>query len=76
VSGFTAYLALRQQGLNGGPSLTLRSIAEKIHNDGTLLDCLVHIEQIGTRDPAILNGLFPRGAVFSDSDNDIQAIVT
>ena len=33
------------------------------------------VEQIGARDPAILNSLLPRSTVLSNPDNDIHTIV-
>jgi hypothetical protein len=57
------------------PCLTLRSITEQVHDDCTLLDRLVDLEQVLAGHPSILNSLFPAGTVFSHTDNNIQAIV-
>lgn len=70
------YLSLRQLGLDRRPSLALRSIAEEVHDDRTLRDSLVDIEQIRTRNPAILLGLLPRRSIFPDPNDDVHAIIT
>lgn len=62
--------------LDGGPSLGLSSIGEKVHDDGTSGDGLIDLEQVLSWNPAILNGILPRLTVLSDTDNDIHAVVT
>jgi hypothetical protein len=54
----------------------LRGIREQVHNDGGLANGLVDVEQVLSRNPAVLFGLLPRGTVLADTDNDVQAIVT
>jgi hypothetical protein len=54
-----ANLVLGEEGLDGGPGLGLGSIGKKVHDDGTLLDGLVDVEQVLARDPAILLSLLP-----------------
>ena len=61
--------------LDGRPSLALSSITEQVHDDGTSGDSLVDLEEVRAWDPTILLCLFPRGAVLSNTDDDIQAIV-
>lgn len=73
---FVAHLALGKHGLDPGPSLTLRSITEQVHDDGTLANGLVDVEKVLARDPAILLRLLPAGAVLPHTNNDIEAVVT
>lgn len=54
----------------------MSSITEKVHDDATLRDSLVNLEEVGSGDPAILDGLLPGCTVLSDTNDDIQAIVT
>lgn len=53
------YLALSQLGLDGGPSLGLGGITEKVHDDGTTRDGIVDLEEVLARNPAILDGVVP-----------------
>ena len=57
------------------PGLRLGSITEQVHDDGTLGDGLIDLEQVLARDPAILLGILPGLAVLSDANDDVQAIV-
>ena len=57
------------------PCLTLRSITEQVHDDSSLLDGLVDIEEVLARNPAILHSLFPASTVLSHTDNDIETVV-
>lgn len=54
-----ADLVLGEEGLDGGPGLGLGGIGKKVHDDGTLLDGLVDVEQVLARYPAILLSLLP-----------------
>ena len=54
-----AHLLLGEEGLDGGPGLRLGSIGKQVHDDGTLLDGLINVEQVLAGDPAILLGLLP-----------------
>lgn len=74
--GVQAYLSLGQLGLDGRPSLTLGSITEQVHDDGALGDGLVDFEQILAGNPAILYSFFPRDTVLSDTNDDIETVVT
>lgn len=58
------------------PRLALCGIGEKVHDDGALADCLVHLEKILAWDPAILYGLLPALTILSDTNNDIETVVT
>jgi hypothetical protein len=70
-----SYLALGELRLDGWPCLTLCSIREQIHDDGTLADGLVHLEQVCAWDPAVLLCLLPRLPVLSYTDDDVETIV-
>jgi hypothetical protein len=59
-----------------GPGLGLGRVGEKVHDDGGLANGLVNVEQVLAGDPAILKSLLPRLAALSDTDNDVQAVVT
>jgi hypothetical protein len=63
-------------GLNGGPGLGLGSVGEKVHDDGSLGDSLVNLEEVLSGDPSILDGLVPGGSVLADSDDDVHSVVT
>ena len=69
-------LALGDLGLERGPGLTLSSVGEQVHDDSTLLDGGVNIEQVLAGDPAILDGLLPRSTILPDTNNDIETLVT
>lgn len=71
-----AYLSLGNQRLDGRPGLTLGSITEQVHDDGTLVDGLIHLEEVLAWNPAVLLGVLPGLTVLSDTNNDIKAIVT
>jgi hypothetical protein len=59
-----------------GPGLGLGSIGQKVHDDGSLGDGLIDLEQVLAGDPTILDGVLPGLAVFSDTNDDVQAVVT
>lgn len=69
-------LSLGDLGLDVGPGLGLGSIGQQVHDDGTLADGLVDLEEVLARHPAILDGVLPGLALLSDSDDDVQAVVT
>lgn len=71
----TTYLALGQLGLDGGPRLALSSVTEEVHDNGTLADSLVDLEEVLAGDPAVLYGILPGLAVLSDTDDDVQTVV-
>lgn len=58
-----------------GPSLLLRGITEQVHDDSTLVDSLVNVEQVLAWDPSILLGLLPGSTVLSHTNNDVQSVV-
>ena len=70
------YLALCEHGLNSGPGFTLSSIREQVHDDCTLHNSFVDIEEILSRNPSVLLSLIPGGTVLSNSDDHIQAVVS
>lgn len=74
--GNSAYLALNELGLDGGPGLRLGSIGEKVHDDGTTRDGLVNVEQVLASNPAILLSILPGLSVLSDTNDDVEAVVT
>jgi hypothetical protein len=57
------------------PRLTLSSVGEQVHDDGTPGNGFVHLEEVGARYPAILNGLLPRLTIFPHTDDDVEAVV-
>lgn len=69
-------LSLGDLGLDVGPSLGLGSIAEQVHDDGTLGDGLVDLKQVLAGNPAILNSIVPRLSVLAHTNDDVQAVVT
>lgn len=69
------YLVLGQLGLDLRPRLTLSSIAEEVHNNGTSGDSLIDIKKICAWNPAVLLSLLPRGAILANADDDIETVV-
>lgn len=70
------YLALNELGLNGRPSLRLGGITKEVHNNGTTGDSLIDLEEVLAGNPAILNGILPGLTVLSDTNDDVEAVVT
>jgi len=62
-------------GLDRGPGLGLGSVGEKVHDNGSSGDSLVHLEEVLAGDPAVLDGLLPRSSVLAHSDDDVEAVV-
>lgn len=69
-------LVLGDQRLDLVPSLTLGGIAQQVHDDRSSTDGLLDGEQGLSLDPTVLLGLFPRFTALSDTDDDLQAVVT
>lgn len=69
------HLALCDLGLDRGPGLGLSCVAEKIHDDSTLGDGLVDLEEILAGDPAVMLGVLPGLAVLSNTNDDVEAVV-
>jgi hypothetical protein len=69
------YLALGEHWLDVWPCLALGGITEEVHDDGTLVDGGVDIEEVLALNPAITLRLFPAGAALSHTDDDIEAVV-
>jgi hypothetical protein len=57
------------------PCLGLGSIGEQVHDDGTLLDGGVNVEEVLALNPTITLRIFPAGAALSDTDDDIESVV-
>ena len=57
------------------PCLGLCSIGKEVHDDGTLGDGLVNVEEVLALNPAILCRLFPAGTALSHTNDDIEAVV-
>lgn len=57
------------------PGLGLSGVGEKVHDDGTLADGGVNVEEVLALNPAILLGLLPGSTALADTDNDIEAVV-
>ena len=70
-----SYLALGKLGLDVRPCLALRSITEQVHDDGTLSNGLVNVEEVLAGNPSILLRLFPARAVLPDTDDHVDAVV-
>lgn len=69
-------LSLGELRLDGRPGLRLGSVREQVHDDGTLRNGLINLEQVCTWDPAILLCFFPRCAILSHTNDHVQAIVS
>lgn len=76
IRGKVKGLALGDERLDVGPSLRLSSVREKVHDDSTLGDGSVNVKQVLTGDPTVLNGSLPRSTILSDTNNNIDTVVT
>lgn len=70
------YLSLGQLWLYCRPGLTLGSITQKVHHNRALGYSLIDLKEVGPGNPSIILSLFPRSAIFSDSNDDIQSVIT
>ena len=70
------YLPLGQLWLYCRPGLTLGSITQKVHHYRALGYSLIDLEEVGSGNPSIILSLFPRCAIFSDANDDIQSVIT
>lgn len=52
------------------------SITQKVHHNRALGYSLIDLEEIGPGNPSIILSLFPRSAIFSDANDDIQSVIT
>lgn len=57
------------------PCLALSRVGEQVHDNGTPGNGLVHLEQVGSWYPAILNSLLPRLTIFPYTNDNVQAVV-
>jgi hypothetical protein len=64
-----------EQRLEGRPGLSLSGVREQVHDHGSLLDRRHDVEQVGTGDPAVLDGLLPGGTVLAHANNHIEPVV-
>lgn len=62
--------------LDSWPGLGLSSVTEQVHDDGTLGDGLINLEQVLSWNPTILFGLLPGCAVLPHTDDNIHAVVS
>lgn len=60
-------LSLGQLWLDVWPGLGLSSVGEEVHDDGTLGDSLINLEEVLAWDPAVGNSLLPRSTILSDT---------
>lgn len=70
------HLLLLELGLDHWPSLGLGGIRQEVHDDGTSGDGLVNLEKVLSWYPSILNGLLPRLTILSDTNDDVEAVIT
>jgi hypothetical protein len=70
------YLSLGDLGLDCRPGLTLGSIRKQVHNNGTLGDSLVDLEESLSWNPSILLSILPRLAVLAYTNNDVETLIT
>jgi len=71
-----SYLALGEHWLEVRPSLGLSGVGKQVHDDSSLVDSLVNVEEVLARNPPILLGLLPASTVLPDTNNDVDTIVT
>jgi hypothetical protein len=69
-------LALGDEGSDLGPSLGLGGIGKQVHDDGTPVDSLGDVEQGLSGDPTVLLSLLPGLSTLSDTDNDLDTLVS
>ena len=69
------YLALGEQWLDVLPCCALSRVAEKVHDNGALLDGFIDLEEVCARNPAILLSLLPASPVFSHTNDDVEPVV-
>lgn len=69
------YLALSEQWLDPIPCSALCRVAQEIHDNGTLLNGLIDLEQVLARNPAILLCLLPARTIFPHANDDVEAVV-
>jgi hypothetical protein len=69
-------LSLGDQGSDLGPGGRLGGIRKQVHDDGSLLDSLGDIEKSLSGDPTVLLSLLPGFSTLSDTDNDLDTLVS
>lgn len=58
------------------PGLALGGVTEEVHDDGSLANGLVHLEEVLAGHPAVLLSLLPGLSVLAHTDDDVEAVVT
>ncbi len=53
----------------------MSSITEQVHDNAAFGDSFVHLEQVGAWNPTILYCLFPRCAILSHTNYDVETII-
>jgi hypothetical protein len=69
-------LALGDQRSNLGPGGRLGGVGKQVHDDGSLLDSLRDIKEGLSGDPSVLLSLLPGLSTLSDTDNDLDTLVS
>lgn len=69
-------LAGGDEGFDVRPGLGLGGVREKVHDDVTLADGLVDVKKGLAWNPAILLSGLPGGTVFSDTNDDVETVIT
>ncbi len=75
MNGWGTNLALGKHGLDVRPRRALSSITEQVHDDGALVDRLVHLEQVLAWHPSVLLRLFPALAILPHANDHVETIV-
>lgn len=69
-------LSLGDKGSDLGPGGRLSGIRKQVHDDGTLLDSLGDIKEGLSGDPTVLLSLLPGLSTLSDTNNDLDTLVS
>jgi hypothetical protein len=69
-------LALGDERSDLGPGRGLGSVGKQVHDDGSLLDSLRDIKEGLSGDPSVLLSLLPGLSTLSDTDNDLDTLVS
>lgn len=68
-------LAGGEVGLDLVPGELLASVGEEVHDDGTLVEGLIDLEEVLALDPAVVKSLLPRATGLADTDDHGHAVV-
>jgi len=69
-------LALGNERCKSRPRLRLSCIRKEVHDNSSLINGLFDGEKSLAGYPAIFKGLFPALTAFTDTDNNVEAVVT